>query len=77
MAWRALALVREHAFDGMGLERLGANVFDGNDASRRILERGGFVHEGILRGVPHHDGRVLDHHQYGITRSGWAGSRRA
>jgi ribosomal-protein-alanine N-acetyltransferase len=38
-----------HAFDVCGAERIQAKVIEGNDASRRVLEKSGFQFEGTLR----------------------------
>ncbi|KAH6619228.1 acyl-CoA N-acyltransferase [Chaetomium sp. MPI-SDFR-AT-0129] len=48
--------------------RLSAEVFGGNDASIRVLEKSGFVREGLKRngGVKH--GRVFDVHLFGLLR---------
>lgn len=39
---RAVRLVQRWAFEVVGLARLEAQVFDGNEASRHILEASGF-----------------------------------
>ena len=48
-AREAMAAVIVHAFGPMGLERLWARCHAGNEASRHLLERLGFTHEGTLR----------------------------
>ncbi len=45
----ALRLFAAHAFASFPLERLSAKVFATNAASRRTVERAGFVLEGIMR----------------------------
>src|SRR5476651_168626 len=39
----------QHAFDAFGLAKITAYVFTGNPASARVLEKCGFVQEGLLR----------------------------
>jgi len=43
-----------------GLTRFTARVYHGNEASVRVLERCGFVREGVLRRGVHKEGAVLD-----------------
>ena len=45
----SLHAVCEYAFASGGLRRLTACVTAGNEASRRLLEKVGFIHEGTLR----------------------------
>jgi RimJ/RimL family protein N-acetyltransferase len=49
LASEAVRLVLHHAFDTMQLERIEADTDPRNASSRRMLERLGFVQEGILR----------------------------
>jgi RimJ/RimL family protein N-acetyltransferase len=46
----------EHAFS-LGVERVAAYVNVGNTASERVLERAGFVREGVVRSMPKPDGQ--------------------
>lgn len=48
-AVESLRGVLDFAFDQCGFHRLQANVLEGNDASRRVLEKCGFRLEGCLR----------------------------
>lgn len=63
----------ELAFTTSDLVRLFATISVGNEASRRLIERLGFVHEGTLRG--HHliGGRFVDQWVYGLLRQEWRG----
>jgi ribosomal-protein-alanine N-acetyltransferase len=58
----ALEAILRHAFDSLKLEVVSARVFAGNAGSQRVLEKLGFVKEGVLRrairgygGVVHND----------------------
>ena len=56
------------------LIRLDAAVFEGNPASVRVLEKCGFVREGILRASAVKDGRIIDRVMYALIADG--GERR-
>jgi RimJ/RimL family protein N-acetyltransferase len=51
------------------VERLWTGVFDGNMASRRVLEKAGYRYEGTMRGHVLKEGIVRDMHVYGLTRA--------
>ena len=57
---RALKLTTRYALNDMGLRRLCAHVFLFNRASMRVLEKGSFKREGILRKETEKDGRLYD-----------------
>lgn len=57
----ALGAVVEHAFVAMRLHRLMANHVPENTRSRRVLERLGFVTEGLARDYLYIDGAWRDH----------------
>ncbi len=68
IATAAVRMLVPHALRELKLYRLQARVFDDNDASIRVLERCGFVHEAVLRRAVVKHGRLLDLHIYAITR---------
>ncbi|CAN5714135.1 GNAT family N-acetyltransferase [soil metagenome] len=57
-----------HAFTALAFERLEAPVFEWNPASMRVLEKVGFVREGVLRRSAFKDGQFIDRVMYAITR---------
>jgi RimJ/RimL family protein N-acetyltransferase len=66
----ALRLLTVHAFAVRPeLRRLFAVPFASNVASARVLEKAGYLREGIMRQSVIKDGRVLDQFIYGIVRS--------
>ncbi len=65
----ALERVIRHAFEDLGLELLSARVFAPNVASRRVLEKLGFTHEGTLRhAVMAQSGVIYDDTLYSLLR---------
>jgi ribosomal-protein-alanine N-acetyltransferase len=67
-AREAMERVIRFGFHDLGLARLWARFHDGNDASRRLLERLGFAYEGRLRGHIVRDGERRDCLIYGLLR---------
>ena len=60
IATEAVALVTAWAFDAHGLLRIFAQPFAENHASRRVLEKAGYVFEGTMRRSAVKDGVVRD-----------------
>jgi ribosomal-protein-alanine N-acetyltransferase len=67
-AAEAMEKVVAHAFGPLGIERLWARFHAGNSASKRLLTRLGFTHEGTLKGHVLRDGERRDCHIYGRLR---------
>ena len=55
-----------YAFEERRLERVGANALATNDASRRVLEKLGFVEEGCERAASLVNGERVDRLNYGL-----------
>lgn len=72
-ATRAVAALTDHAFRALRLRRLYARVFDGNVASRRVLEKCAYELEGRLRQAVEKDGALLDQFLYAKLRAGRTG----
>lgn len=62
----ALRRIRVFAFHDLGLNRLEAACLLSNHASRALLEKVGFRHEGIARGYYRIAGEWQDHHLYAL-----------
>lgn len=58
----------DYALNHFGLVRLEAPVFDWNPASMRVLEKVGFVREGILRKSVFKEGQLIDQVLYALVR---------
>ena len=65
---QAVKLVVDYAFANLDITRLQAGIFNTNPASMRVLEKAGFVKEGIARSAITKNGMVLDEHCYGLVR---------
>ena len=63
------------AFTEMAMEKVEACAFLGNLASRRVLEKNGFVQEGLTRKAVLKRGKWLDEWVFGITREEWEARR--
>ena len=67
IATAAVALGVDHAFGPVGLHRLEATVQPTNAASRTVLTKVGFRHEGLLKRYMDVDGRWRDHDLFAMT----------
>lgn len=67
----ALSALCTHAFTAMGIRRMEAEVHAGNGASQALLQRLGFVREGILRARWVSRGTAYDTHLYGCLATEW------
>lgn len=67
----ALAAVVEHAFDRLNLHRLMANYQPWNKASGRILEKLGFVEEGLAKDYLFINGAWRDHVLTALVNDQW------
>lgn len=68
IATRAVDAMTDYAFAHYPIVRIYANVFEGNPASARVLEKAGYELEGRLRKSVYKDGKLLDQLVYGIVR---------
>lgn len=66
---RGLTAALGFGFDGLRLRRIEAACVPGNDASVRLLEKVGFVREGLARQYLCINGVWRDHYLYAILRS--------
>lgn len=76
-AWRqgflqeALTALIDYGFVQLDLNRIEADTDPRNEASKRSLEKLGFVNEGFLRERWHVNGEVCDTDFYGLLRKDW------
>lgn len=64
----AVRALTEYAFATFDLCRIWANVFEWNPSSMRVLEKAGFVREGILHKAATKDGQTIDVVLYALVR---------
>lgn len=70
-ATAAVELLVGYGFDERRLHRVMAKVFDFNDASKRVLEKVGFVEEGVKREAAFVGGEYVDVVLYGLLEDEW------
>ena len=61
-------MVMEFAFEKINIHRLEAYVAPPNIASVRVLEKAGFVQEGLLRKLLFINGEWVDHYMYALLK---------
>jgi ribosomal-protein-alanine N-acetyltransferase len=66
-------LTLEFAFEQAGLHRVQAAVLPRNEASRRVLEKAGFLREGRSTKYLQINGIWEDHEMFAITAEEWSG----
>ena len=64
----AVKLITHYAFTRLDLIRLQASVYSKNPASMRVLEKAGFIKEGVMRNAVIKNGVVMDEHLYAILK---------
>jgi ribosomal-protein-alanine N-acetyltransferase len=64
----ALALVIDHCFEAVGLDRIEANIRPENTASRRVVDKLGFTLTGTRQRFLYIDGEWRDHLCYVVAR---------
>ena len=64
----ALPVFCNYLFTKFNFNRLTANVFEGNDASKKVLEKTGFVLEGTQRKNVFKENKFVDHYIYGLLK---------
>ena len=67
----ALGLVSDHAFREFNVLRLFALPFADNAGSTRVLEKAGYVREGILRSSSVKYGKARDQYIYSLINPDW------
>lgn len=70
-ATEACELIVEYGFRELRLHRISAVAMAPNSASRRVLERVGFSHEGTMRESGFVEGEYVDMEQYGLLETEW------
>jgi ribosomal-protein-alanine N-acetyltransferase len=71
-----LAAVLYYAFHEIELNRVQAEVFEGNEVSAHILQKCGMQFEGVARQKYYKNGKFIDTAQYAILRSDMEGYKK-
>ena len=66
---RVLKKICDHGFTHLNLIRIEAPIFDFNNASMRVAEKAGFIHEGIARKAYMKDDALVDSVIYAIVKN--------
>jgi RimJ/RimL family protein N-acetyltransferase len=70
IATEAVKLLTNYAFSTLDIVRIQAGVLGNNARSMRVLEKAGYVKEGVLKNNIFKDGLVLDEWVYGTVKRG-------
>ena len=65
---KALKVFCNYIFLEYSFIKLSANVFEGNEASKRVLEKTGFILEGTQRKKVYKDNKFFDQYIYGLLK---------
>ncbi len=68
IATTALELITEYGFRELKLNRIFASVFEGNEGSKRVLEKCGYKIEGVLQKAVFKNNKMLDELRFGKLR---------
>ena len=70
-ATEAASLAVTHGFEELALHRVSATIVADNEASKRVVEKLGFVHEGTKRDDAFVGGEYVDREVYAVLADGW------
>ena len=65
---KAIPAFCNYLFTKFNFNRLTSNVFDGNEASKKVLSRSGFILEGVLRKSVYKNDKFVDQFIYGLLK---------
>lgn len=70
----AVKVLTNFGFETMGWNRIEAMIDNDNEASKKVVSRAGYEHEGLLRQrVIRVDGNVIDMDLYAVLQNNWQG----
>ena len=70
----AVKVLTNFGFETMGWNRIEAMIDNDNEASKKVVMRAGYEHEGLLRQrVIRADGNVIDMDLYAVLQNNWQG----
>lgn len=65
---KAVRIFCNYLFTNFNFNHLTASIFEGNDASIRVVQKVGFVLEGVMRKNVFKENRFLDQYIYGLLK---------
>lgn len=75
IATAAVKIVTEFAFQNFLLNRIYANVFEGNDASEKVLHKAGYSKEATLKQAVFKGGKFLDQYIYAVFKEDYLANK--
>ena len=66
----AVKLIIDYGFNHLGIVRIQTSIFEYNTASQRVLEKCGFVKEGVFRKSVFKQGKLWDEVRYALLKPG-------
>jgi len=61
---KVVNLITDYLFKKHKLARVTAHVYPWNEGSKKVLEKNGFINEGLLKNYAKKDGKIIDNYQY-------------
>jgi len=68
IATEAIRILTEYAFNNFKLNRIFANIYEGNIASEKALLKSGYKKEGTMRKAVFKEGKFIDQYIYAILK---------
>ncbi len=68
IATKALITMTKFIFNKFSFVRLYAGVFEGNESSKKVLEKAGYKYEGLLRKAVYKEDKFLNQNMYAILK---------
>ena len=67
---KAVDLICHYGFENLDIVRIHTGIFEYNKASMAVLEKNGFVKEGVSRKAVFKNGKLWDEHKYAKLKEG-------
>lgn len=70
-AFEAVKCLINYIFEKLHMNRVSAVIWDGNDASKKLAKKLGFIQEGIDRKARYKNNQFIDLYRYGLLKDEW------
>ena len=70
-AYESTKCLVEHIFEKLKMNRISIVIWDGNEASKNLAKKLGFVQEGIERQARYKNDKFIDLYCYGLLKEEW------